>query len=486
MKDKKFRKKISGFIFSAIAALSTPFLLMGCSTQPTTENVFVTGISKSTTDGGNNYLITYSNGTSSTITIENGKDGSDVTIDDILKKYKEEYGEIEYNEFLNKYLSISTTDNSRIANECLLSCLKVYTEFYTTQDVSTISSWSGFYPPTVRQEKVVNVMCGSAVIYKIEDDFTYVITNYHVVYSANVNEDNGSNFAHKIVGYLYGSDGTPKQDEKNADGYIQYDYGQFALNFTLVGGSVDHDIAILKVPTEDMININPNAKAVTMAETYYVGETAIAIGNPENAGISVTEGVISVDNEYIQLNIDGNTRNYRTIRMDTAIYGGSSGGGLFNSRGELIGITNAGDGTDQNINYAVPLDIVKNVTDNILYYYDGTNTSTVKKIFLGITPTITDSRYVYDSSKGYGNIIETIAVKEITANSIAANWGLAPDDTLVCLIINDEEHNINRNFEMRDLILTIRAGDNISIKYIRKGTECVSPNYTVKESDLTS
>lgn len=52
---------------------------------------------------------------------------------------------------------------------------------------------------------------------------------------------------------------------------------------------------------------------------------------------------------------------------------------------KLIGITNAGNDEDQNINYGIPIQIVKRVVDNILYYYDDTNAVNVQKISLGIT-----------------------------------------------------------------------------------------------------
>ena len=43
---------------------------------------------------------------------------------------------------------------------------------------------------------------------------------------------------------------------------------------------------------------------VTFADGYSVGETAIAIGNSEGMGISVTKGIVSVDNEIIELDLE--------------------------------------------------------------------------------------------------------------------------------------------------------------------------------------
>ncbi len=145
-----------------------------------------------------------------------------------------------------------------------------------------------------------------------------------------------------------------------------------------MGGTITCDLAVIRAKTQDVFNINPNVTEITFADSYTVGETAIAIGNSENEGISVTKGIVSVDNEYINYAIDNNIRSYRSMRIDTAIYGGNSGGGLFNKKGELIGITNAGDGTDQNINYAIPLNIVRPVIENIMF------NKTLKTLALGV------------------------------------------------------------------------------------------------------
>ncbi|MDE5729316.1 MAG: S1C family serine protease, partial [Clostridia bacterium] len=222
----------------------------------------------------------------------------------------------------------------------------------------------------------------------------------------------------------------------------------------------------------ELKEINPDIKKIELASDYYVGETAIAIGNPENEGMSVTKGIVSVDNEYITLSIDDTKRAYRSIRMDTALYGGNSGGGLFNAKGELIGICNAGDSEDQNINYAIPLDIVTGTVENILYYFGAEGFENgVHIITLGVTVIAENSRYVYDAALGYGKIKENVVLSSVTANSIAERLGLASGDLIKSLSINGKEWQIYRTFAISDLILTMRPGDSISFKYERGGVE---------------
>lgn len=497
-------KKPVKILTSIIAAfvLAIAFVFAGCG------GTHVTSIEKTSENGETDtFTVYYSDGTSYDFTVTNGKDGSNgkdgedgkgVTAADLYAEYLKQTGEnITYAEFLKKYLTFTEDASSSVA-QCLNSAMKVYTEFVETKNYGSV------YRPSYVSETAIYT--GSAVIWEIEesaDGYAYLVTNYHVIYDSKADAElNGGMTARQIYCYLYGSEDTPVQKETgrtdgngnpiyetDENGCIVYDYGDYGVKCEIVGGSIEKDLAVLRAKTSELKNINPDIKAVTLAEDYYVGETAIAIGNPENEGISVTKGVVSVDNEYITLSIDGTKRAYRSIRMDTALYGGNSGGGLFNAEGKLIGICNAGDSTDQNINYAIPLDIVKGTVGNILYYFNNNGkTEPVKPgiITLGITVLGANSRYVYDPAAGYGKIYEDVTINEVTVNSIAEGFGLSGGDVIKSLIINGREYAICRTFTVSDLILTMRAGDNLSVKYLREGTEKTTENYVLQTRDFKS
>lgn len=471
---KKFKK----CMLSILAILCVAFcgiFFAGCG-EPA-----IISIEKTSTVGYvDTYTITYSNGKTSTFEITNGKngtngkDGKDISITEIYNEYVEKYGEISFQDFLKQYLSINSNGNASVINECLQSSLKVYTKFYET------TSSGGFFGT---QTKSVAIYTGSAIIYKMYEDYTYVITNYHVVYDSNANCDTPNKLAVEIVGYLYGSEGSPSKSGTTTNGYDNYSYGDYAINFDYIGGSIENDIAIIRTKTSNITKINANAKQVKLADKYYVGETAIAIGNPEDEGISVTEGIISVDNEYITLDIDGTSRSYRSIRIDTALYSGNSGGGLFNSNGELIGITNAGDNEDQNVNYAIPLSIATGVADNIIYYYTG-STSSAYKIKLGIEVTSKNSKYTYNKSSGYGSISEDIIVSTVEQNSIAQVIGLQKNDILKSITINGKEYMLSRNFDISDILLTVRQDDKINFTVLRNNTKTALNTYTILQTNL--
>ena len=474
--------------------LSLSLVLAGCSSQEGSEKYVVSIEQTATDESGSSFLIEYSDGSTSTFTVASGKDGEDgqdLTAQDVYEQYKAETGEeLTYAEFLQKYLDV-TADNGTAVNESLRSAIKVYAEFIETQSSSSGGWWS-----PVRPSAQTAVYTGSGVIYDIADDgYTYFVTNYHVVYDSAAAEDNatgnsnGANIARKIVFYLYGSEGAPVQSGTGSDGYTAYDYGQYAIECEYVGGSIESDIAVLRAPTDEVKEVNEDICEVELADDYYVGETAIAVGNTEGEGISVTQGVVSVDSEYITLSdIDGTARSCRVLRIDTAIYGGNSGGGLFNKDGKLIGITNAGNTEDQNINYAIPLEIVRGTVENILYYYgDGdAETTGAYKITFGVTVTTQNSKYTYDSSVGYGKISEEVVVSEITAGSIAEQIGLAEGDIITALVVDGAEHELDRSFNISELALTLRPGNAVSFRVERNGSPQLLQSYTLQKSDLVS
>lgn len=419
------------------------------------------------------YTITYSNDTKSTFTVTNGKDGqdgADITATDLYESYCAVYGDtLTFAEFLSLYLQLDGESGHTAVNDCLQSAAKIYCQF---------TEWN---TETDATDDVKDAMyTGACVVYRIEEEYTYFLTNYHVVYSKNGAEKNISDTIHC---YLYGSEGAP--NKKTQSGATVYEYGENAIPCEYIGGAVEYDLAMVRAKTSDVKAINENVKAVTLATQYFVGEKAIAIGNPNGEGISVTQGIVCVDSENISLSIDGTSRYYRSVRVDTALYHGNSGGGLFNGKGELIGLANAGDGADQNVNFAIPFSIVKGVANNILLHHaDGDQTTNgVYKIKLGITVTGKNSKYTYDEGLGYGTITEDVLVSEVTAGGIAATMGLQAGDIVTGITFGGKTYAVDRTFHIGDILPYLTKGVTFAIVYQRNG-EKTTPTYTVKATDL--
>ena len=91
-----------------------------------------------------------------------------------------------------------------------------------------------------------------------------------------------------------------------------------------------------------------------------VGEWVMAIGSPLGLDNTVTVGVVSAKQR--QINISAETRSFENfIQTDAAINFGNSGGPLVNMRGEVIGINTAINWGSENIGFAVPVNILKDI-----------------------------------------------------------------------------------------------------------------------------
>lgn len=472
----------------AIATLSLG-VLAGCFTT----TVSVTSIEFSRSVGlVDYYTVTYSDGKTSEFTVTNGrngtdgKDGSDaqdVTALDVYNTYMEMYGDEEsgltFKEFCERYLTVNTdgaiaSDSIAALNNCLLSCAKVYTVFHERQ-YDDYGKYLGI---------IDTAYCGSSVIYKTDEQYTYFLTNYHVIYDDDA-AVGYSKFTEKTWVYMYGSEYAPVRAENSYDLVIS-PADTYAIACDYIGGSIAYDVAVLRANTEDVKKVNPQFKPVTVSYEYSVGENTYAVGNPDDGGISVTEGVISVDSDNITLALDGKERTYRSIRTDTALTHGSSGGGLFNMRGELIGLNNAGDEKITSMNFAIPASVLTAVADGILYY--NAADSSVKTTFvtrLGVTVSPKNSRFIYDSATDKADIYEETTVYETpSAGSLAYMAGLQEGDIITSITLNGKTTEITRQFKMTDVLLNTRAGDTLVIGYTRGNVAAQSPALAVRGKDL--
>ena len=312
---------------------------------------------------------------------------------------------------------------------------------------------------------------GSGVIYQLDKTSgdALIITNYHVVYDASSDTENG--ISDDISVYLYGAE-----------------VEEMAMEAAYVGGSLYYDIAVLYVEGSDLLKVSDaSAVQVASSDDVKVGESAIAIGNAQGYGISVSLGVVSVDSEYITMTAaDGKTSvKSRLMRVDTAVNPGNSGGGLFNAKGELIGIVNAKivDEEVDSIGYAIPSAVAVAVADNIIDHCFGTDAECVQRAMLGITVAPIDSKAVYDPIDGSVRIVETVSVYELSEDSIA-NGILQSGDVMVSASFNESTVVITRQYHIIDMMLRVRAGDEIELSIIR-GDEEMTVKVTVTEECLT-
>jgi serine protease Do/serine protease DegQ len=271
-------------------------------------------------------------------------------------------------------------------------------------------------PPDLGPKDHAFQSAGSGVIFNAQ--LGYILTNAHVVENAT-----------EITVTL--------QDGRDVEAEI-------------VGRDVPSDIAVLKVKADGLTQI-PFGDSAMME----VGDFVVAIGNPFGLQHTVTSGIISGLSRS-GINPDG----YEDfIQTDASINPGNSGGALVNLKGELIGINTAilsKSGGNIGIGFAIPINMVKNVTDQLLKF------GAVKRGVLGVniytlTPDIA-------RSLGLAKVRGAL-VSEVVGGSAAEKAGVRTGDVIT--VVNGQ--NVKSNAELRNVIGLLRVGEKVDIGIVRDG-----------------
>ena len=217
------------------------------------------------------------------------------------------------------------------------------------------------------------------------------------------------------------------------------------LEAELLGADADNDLAVLKVEGTGLKPVRLGSSADLM-----IGETAIAVGNPFGLSNTVTTGIVSA----LQRTVKGEGRTYTDfIQTDAAINPGNSGGALCNVLGELIGINTAIVGGANTIGFAIPVERVRRIADDLLRFGE------VKPVWIGIRGTTVTADRARPSSRGLG-----MRVRSVYPSSPAEGAGVEPGDLVVAL--NGRPVESREDFDT--LLSAIAPGGAVRLE-IRKG-----------------
>ena len=363
-------------------------------------------------------------------------------------------------------INITTDSNGSLlaASKAILSTVSVVCTF----DESS-NQWFG------GQSSKKTSSGGSGVIYKLDKEKgdAYVITNYHVVHNAKASQKDG--ISEDIKLYLYGME------------MMTSDQKSYAITAEYLGGSMMYDIAVLKVTGDENLIASP-ARAVDIADSNDVTilDTAIAIGNPGGDGLSATVGYINVDSEDITVVFETGANSsaevdLRVMRTDAAVNSGNSGGGLFNDKGELIGIVNAksGNTSEENIGYAIPSNVAIAIADNAIDYSDGS----IWRCLLGIDVSVKKYSTEYNVETGKIKKIEDVVVLNVGDKSAVKDL-LLPGDVINSISIGEETMEVTRTYHVVDFMLQARVGDTVTMN-VTRGEESVDVIIPITDAMLT-
>lgn len=388
---------------------------------------------------------------------EDGKDGQDLTAISLYQAAQENGYEGSYLDFCRDVLKVEVSQNNNV-------------DIIARNVTSVVSINCGFlkkvYDLWGMPHKQAYSSAGSGVIIDLDQEKgdALIVTNYHVIYDVNSLETNKISPA--IWLYSYGSlmGGFAYNNNQFYDSYGE------GVQATYVGGAMGYDIALLRVENSDYIKNGVLSEAIIGdSDQIRMGEKVYAIGNPSDEGIAVTEGIVSVESEFITMETsDGQSEvDFRVIRTDAAINGGNSGGALFNASGELVGIVNAKNIESQvdNVGYALPATKVKNLCNNILYSDKNYGDDGAHVATLGIITQITDTETYFDTH-GALRVREEITVAQIATSGAAKGLLKVGDAIKEIKIGNGEWFEVTKQYQIPDRLLLAKLGDVVQIKRI--------------------
>ena len=254
----------------------------------------------------------------------------------------------------------------------------------------------------------------------------YIVTNYHVIedvllygrsqgLSLSVVMNDGSTYDAEIIGY-----------------------------------EEDNDVAVLKI---DATGLNP--VTIGDASQLQVGETVYAVGNPlGELTYSMTSGIVSALDRVITTEA---STSINVFQLDAAVNSGNSGGPVYNTKGEVIGIVDAkykATGVE-GLGFAIPIDDAMNIiTDLIEHGY------VTGKAYMGVYV-----RTVSSTVATYYNLAEGAFIDSLDENGCAAKAGLKAGD-IITRLGND---TITSSDDLKAAKSAYSAGDTVSIEVFRNG-----------------
>lgn len=231
---------------------------------------------------------------------------------------------------------------------------------------------------------------------------------------------------------------------------------------TVVGTDDKTDIAVLKIEASGL-----TPAVIGDSDSLVVGETAVAVGNPlGELGGTVTDGIISaLDRE---VTVEG--KNMTLLQTSAAVSPGNSGGGLFNEKGELVGIVNAKSGGDnvEGIGFAVPINTAMEVAEQLIAngYVSGRPAMGIQVI------AITDLQTAMQAGVSQLGVY----VQSVDPGSAAEQAGLQVGD----LFVSVDGTAVSTTSDVTAVLDEHQVGDVIEVQVVRD-KQVLSLNVTLQE-----
>ena len=254
----------------------------------------------------------------------------------------------------------------------------------------------------------------------------------------------GSGFIYKNTGLIV----TNFHVIENADEIEIVLHNEKKYKANIVGTDKRTDVALLKINSDEKLK----SLNIGKSENLKIGQWVVAIGNPLGLGTTVTTGIISAKGRYV----DGLGTYVDFIQTDAALNKGNSGGPLFDLNGNVIGVNTAIAARGQGIGFAIPIDTVVNIVEQLRI------NGKVERGWLGvviqsISPEIAESLKLKNT--------DGALVSEILEGSPALKSGLKRRD----IIISVDGKKIKKMEELPRIIGSLKPKTKVILSVLRDG-----------------
>ena len=228
-----------------------------------------------------------------------------------------------------------------------------------------------------------------------------------------------------------------------------YDGTEYEAKIVGVEGD-NNDIAVLKIDATGL-----NAATLGNSDDMKVGESVYLVGNPlGELTYTMTAGIISALDREIAAEQDTSVNMFQ---LDAAVNSGNSGGPVYNSRGQVIGVVTATYQSTgvEGLGFAIPINDAASIADELIEHGYVTG-----KPYFGIVVTT-----MTEQNAAYYNMVPGAYVYSVDAGSCAAAAGIRQGDVITTL--GDAE--IKTNADLTSAKKAYHAGDTAEITVYRNG-----------------
>ena len=255
----------------------------------------------------------------------------------------------------------------------------------------------------------------------------YILTNYHVVESAHrgnlpltVCMVDGSEHEAKVVGYEQLS-----------------------------------DVALVKIEATGL-----NAAVIANSDNIRVGERVYAVGNPfGDLTYTMTDGIVSALDRVVSVDTGSRRKDINTFQFSAAVNPGNSGGPVYNSGGEVIGIVSVKimGNSVEGIGFAIPINDAIEIASELIEHGYITG-----RAFMGIT-----AETVNRAHADYYGFVEGAYVRSVSEGSAADKAGIEFGDIITRL--GDDDITTQESLVLA--LRKFRVGDTTTLIVWRSGKD---------------